>query len=201
MRRCFLLFCVWVSLWALAPALMADGGGVLTREKTGPFLVTVFEDPAEPWTGILDLSVMVQSSTGNEAILDAEVELFLVPPRGVRLQKPAACCAGPDGVAIAECAVGADDQPRAIPATRKQATNKLLYAAQVNVPAAGEWQLQVRVRQGAKRAELNYPLIIAAGQRSMAAVGPFVAAPVVMIGLFAWHQRLRRKSQLTLARG
>lgn len=60
---------VAVSLLA-ACALFADGGPVLLRQQSGPFLVTVFGAPQAAPT---DLSVLVENARDRTPLLDADV--------------------------------------------------------------------------------------------------------------------------------
>lgn len=62
-----------VTLLLIAAALLsADGGSVLLRKQSGPFLITVF---GTPQVGSTDFSVLVQNASDRSAILDAYVEL------------------------------------------------------------------------------------------------------------------------------
>src|SRR5262245_61053339 len=80
---------VWVfaAVFAmLAPRnSMADGGVVLLHKNEGPFSVTVFVSPAVARDDPTDVSVLVQSTTTAEVVLDAEVRLAVDPPAGLAL--------------------------------------------------------------------------------------------------------------------
>ena len=184
---------VWfAAMMAVAVPALADGGAVRLREAAGPFLVTVFTAPAAPQAGLVDVSVMVQSSDKDEALLDAEVDLLFVSPPGTDVVGREMFCT-PDGTQVR--VVGTGDQfPRTVAATQKHATNKLLYAARVNLPAAGDWQMRVRVRRGSAMAHVNCTLPVAAGGAGMASVWPFIVIPLLLIGVFISHQRRRRRA-------
>jgi hypothetical protein len=104
-----------VSLLA-ADLARADGGAIRIQRDAGPLRITVFSAPEPLRVGAADLSVMVQSREGGAPVLDAEVEL--------RLEGPP------------------PERPIQVRATREQAANKLLYAASVELPAAGTWRLR-----------------------------------------------------------
>ena len=96
----------------LATSLYADGGKVLFQRKAGAFNITLFAAESPVRVGRPDLSVMVQSNSDQSPVLDANVQLRLVRH---------------DANAITDITA---------PAKHDQATNKLLYAAslEVNTP-------------------------------------------------------------------
>ena len=196
-RRCRPVGALWLALLvamiASAVSALADGGAVLLRETTGPFLVTVFTTPAAPQAGLVDVSVMVQSGDTGEALLYAEVDLQFVAPPGAETSGLEMFCT-PNGTQLLVVANGEGGTSRVIPATRSRATNKLLYAATVNLPATGLWQMSVRVRRGSAEAQVNCALPVAASTASFATIWPFIAAPLLMIVVFVCHQRLKRRT-------
>jgi cytochrome c oxidase assembly factor CtaG len=151
------------------PAWGHHGGEVRLMEKAGPFLITVFSDPTPLRVGPVDLSVLVQDGDSGRPILDAEVT--------VRLQER-----------------GTGGPPIITQATRQNATNKLLYAALVNLPAPGLWELQVTAQYQAHAADVAC-MVTAAQPRSMPRSWWLYAALLsVMIGgvaLHQWHRRHR----------
>jgi hypothetical protein len=60
---------------ALTAVVFGDGGAVVLRRESGPFLITAFVSPGAPRAGIVDLSVMVQYRDSLAPVLDAEVSL------------------------------------------------------------------------------------------------------------------------------
>jgi hypothetical protein len=146
-----------------AAQAMADGGTVRAREAVGPFTVTVFTAPQPPAVGPLDVSVLVQDAN-DAAVLDADV--------GVRLTS------ADGGTEIAR------------DATRAAATNKLLYAAVADVPAAGTWTVDVDVRRGDVRAAVTTAVPVGPASPALRALWPYLALPPVGLLLFALHQTL-----------
>ncbi|MBV9763040.1 MAG: hypothetical protein JO340_20935 [Acidobacteriaceae bacterium] len=61
-----------LSLLFAAVLAFADGGAVLFRQQSGPFLVTVF---GSPQVGSTDFSVLVQNASDRSPMLDAEVSI------------------------------------------------------------------------------------------------------------------------------
>ncbi len=101
--------------------LFADGGTLQFHKKAGPFLITVFSAPVPLRAGSADFSVMVQDEQDNSPVLDAGVRLRLSKTGEAQLKATA---------------------------TTAQATNKLLYAATVDVPAPGQWLVGVEIARG-----------------------------------------------------
>jgi hypothetical protein len=65
---------------ATTALLFADGGPVLLRKQSGPFLVTVFGTPR---VGMTDFSVLVQNADTRAPVLDAEVDIRIA--RNIKL--------------------------------------------------------------------------------------------------------------------
>jgi hypothetical protein len=151
----------------LAPFVAhADGGTVRAREASGPFLVTVFTAPEPLRAGAIDTSVLVQDQKTGAVILDATVNLEIQPLAGKSPQF-------------------------FTPATREQATNKLLKAARIELPAPGLWALRVFVSRGGEEAVLSTNLQLAPATPRMAALWPLILLPFVVVALFALNQTLR----------
>jgi len=152
----------------LAPtSSRADGGALCLHETSGPFLVTVLTAPATLRAGPVDVSVMVEDSANAAIMLDADVDLRLQAERGGRTLKAQA--------------------------TRKQATNKLLQSAVIDLPTAGHWELTVSVRRGSEQAAFKTQLQVEPPLARFASVWPLVALPPLAALLFAGHQILRQR--------
>jgi hypothetical protein len=156
----------------IAPlAAYADGGAVLLREASGPFLVTVFAAPGVPRVGLIDMSVLVQDRETGRPVLDSTVNLELQPI--------------------------ANTKPRfSIRATLGQARNKLLQAVTIDVPAPGWWSVKIFVRRDREEVVLATKLLIMPAAPRLATLWPFLILPPFAIGLFALHQTLRHSRLL-----
>lgn len=201
-------------LGLLAGRASADGGVLVLDGADGPFLITVFAAPAPLRAGPVDLDVLVRDARTGQPILDAEVRLELErvggaseggEPVGAVMDEHAGhgmhdmhdmhgAHAGPPGVL------------RAI-ATREAATNKLLRAALIDLPAAGEWRLTVTVSRAAAMTAAKHESVPGLGvvQTSLVAGPPLPAwisrwkvllAPPLIVALFLANQLLaqRRRS-------
>jgi len=160
-----LLSVAWIT--ALAAVARGDGGVVQFNGPAGPFEVTIFTAPTPLRAGPVDISVLIREQTAQRPILDAQVAVQLVRGNAT----------GPAVTAVA---------------THAHATNKLLYAALVDLPAPGIWNIQVTVRRGAAAATVSQQLEVARALPPLLAFWPFLAVPPVCIALFILHQRLSR---------
>ncbi len=146
----------------------ADGGTVRIQEEAGPFQITVMSAPEPLRVGPADLSVLVQRRGDGAPALDAEVEL--------RLEGPA------------------PQPPIEVRATREQATNKLLHAAAVTLPAAGTWRLRARVRQGGDAVEVAGALPVAPPPPRLLGLWPYFAFPTAVVAWFALREWRRSRA-------
>jgi len=163
-RRGLLLVAALLSFSSRA---QADGGFVELHQEVGPFVVTVFSAPGRLRAGPVDISVMVQDRASGQPVLDGEVFVRLKSPGGITLVERA---------------------------TRELAQNKLLYAALMNLPETGQWELEVTIKQGKETASIS-------GQVSAAAPTPFLLSywrslslPPIVFTVFALNQWLKRRS-------
>jgi hypothetical protein len=150
-------------------AARGDGGVVRLRQASGPFLISVFTAPDPLRAGPLDLSVLVQDQSSGETVLEATVDLALQP-------------------------MDRDGPPLLARATHERATNKLLQAAVMNIPAAGRWGLRVDVRRGPDEATATAELHVAPPPPRLAILWPYLLLPPFAVAVFALHQGLRQNA-------
>ena len=153
------------ALTLLAMPLFADGGAVLSRQESGPFVITVFAAPVPLRAGPLDLTVLVQTRDALEPVLDANVSIRL------------------DG-----------DSQIVAAATRSQAQNKLLYAATLNLPHPGEWKYTVSVQSALGQAAISGGFQAGPPSPPLTSYWFYLAIPLVLIAIFVLHQWLSRRS-------
>jgi len=180
-----------VLLFLLLPGhAKAHLGIVLSREAREPFVITVFTSSELVRGQAADVSVLVQRRDSNEVILDATVCFVLTPPRGSISQQADPFCGQPAPVALATTS-GSRDGQSMIPARREQSSNKLLYAAPINFPMAGPWELEISVQHGTDSAKLTCEIPVGLPARRLAGLVPYLALPLLLIALFAINQWLR----------
>jgi len=168
--RSFLLSAILAGLIAAtlpAAAARGDGGAVVAHDTAGPFAITLFVASQPVRAGTVDVSVLLEDRDTGAAILDAQVMLHLSPPEIV-----------------------ASETPATIALTHEQATNKLLYAASVELPAPGTWRLGLDARQGTRGTDLHTLLAVAPAAPALRAIWPYLLVPPLAVAVFAVHQWL-----------
>jgi hypothetical protein len=164
---------IWFSLlssFLLPPSSLAkaDGGAVRVSEQQGSYRVTVFTAPTPVRAGPVDISVLVQDAATGELAPDVPVT--------VRVARR-----GSPGAALRR------------PATREEATNKLYYAASINLAEPGWYSVEVSLDGPRGKAQVRFELEAAEPLPSWLAVWPWVGWPFLVILVFAIHQLLVRR--------
>lgn len=156
----------WLLLPMLCAPAIADGGEVrLSGIKSG-YRITVFSAPTPFRAGTVDISVLVQDASTGDPMTQVLVTVRMTKSGRVALEYPA---------------------------TSQTATNKLLHAAQFELPEPGRWEIQVQVEG------LNEPTVIG-GEVEAAEplprwheMWPWISWPAMAIALFGIHQVLERR--------
>lgn len=187
----------WQAL-ALVAALTpkpakADGGFVLLHEAKGPFSVTVFVAPEPARSGLTDVSVLVQSSTSGDVLLNADVGLAVESFRGRASSPSDQFCGVFSAPAVSQLADLS--QPKAtVPATRQQASNKLLYAAALNLNSKSDWRLHVYISRGTDNAQFDCLIPVTQASSNAPGLWSCLLIPSIAIAAFAMNQKLRTHS-------
>ena len=74
-----------------------------------------------------------------------------------------------------------------------QATNKLLYASQADIPSPGHWNATVIVDRNGQRATATGTLLVLDPLPPILAYWPYFAIVPIFILLFVIHQMLRQR--------
>jgi len=119
-----------------------DDQVVRLRATAGAFAVAVFAPAGDFASGATNVSVLVQDRTTRDTLLDTNVDLTVHP--------------------------SADSKAPSSPirATHEQSENKLLQTAEVNLPAEGEWTLNISVLRNSEHADFSLPLRAVKGETS-----------------------------------
>lgn len=157
-----------VSSFLLHPScfLRADGGTLRLSEKRGDLLITVFTAPAPFRAGPVDISVLVQDAVTGEPVPRTRVTVRMTKPGQPALEYPA---------------------------TSEAATNKLLDAAQFELPEPGRWQWEVQVEGPHGPAVIGGELEAAPPLPRWRELWPWIGWPALAIALFGIHQVLARR--------
>jgi hypothetical protein len=184
---------LFLLLLLLTPEIVrADGGVVRARETQGSLTVTVFTAASVTKSMPADISVLVQQKAAGAVVLDAAVDLTFEPPTGSSLPAESGWCGPMRDTFLLGAPTGGGSPP--VPATRARATNQLLYAAQVILPAEGAWHLRATVRRGPEMVILPCDLPVGAAVAPLAIIWPWLLLPPAAIAIFLLHQNLRRRS-------
>lgn len=183
----------FIMAMLVAPCVIrADGGVVRARETQGACVVTIFTPPEVSTVAPADVTVMVQERKTGEVIFDAVVALSFTSPAGARMAMNPGIC-GPLNNTVILGTAAAFGQSPPIRATHEWATNKLLYGANVILPAVGDWQVRAVVRSGGRDAFVSGVIPVTPSPRRLAGLWPYLAVPPGFIGLFTLNQWLRRR--------
>jgi len=157
-----------IATVAFITEAQADGGAMQFTKSAGPFVVTVFTTPSPLRAGPVDISLMIQSRENQQAVLDclAQVQLSKEGAMSIRSE-----------------------------ATHQAAQNKLLYAAQVNVPESGIWELEAAIKLGDDSVNVNGSINVAPSSPVVLVYWRSLSLPPVFISLFAVNQWLKRRSE------
>jgi hypothetical protein len=184
-------------LLALALATMSargDGGVVRLQAVQGPFLITIFTASELLQDGPVDVSVMVQDRDSSDPILDANVNLTFLPPGVSTIAPMEQTCSGSSLAGTAS-----QPEPFTAAATRRQASNKLLYAAAVKFAVAGNWRWQISVTRGGHAVKMACLVPVGPPPGWLSGLLPYLVLPPLLVGLFALNQWLRRRLPENLA--
>jgi len=155
---------------AIRPAAgRADGGVVRAHADRGALTITVFTSPTPLRVGDADVSVLVQDRASHAALLDATVAVRLEP-------------------------LDTSTAPLVVDLGRASATNQLLQAATLRLPAPGRFRLVAVVRRAGDQAEVTAEVEVAPPLPALLALWPYLALPPVVVGIFLVQQWLRRRS-------
>ena len=151
----------------------ADGGAVQFEKTAGPFIITVFTTPTPLRAGPADISLMIQSRENRQPVLDCQalVELNKEGAMSIRSE-----------------------------ATHEAAQNKLLYAAQVNVPEPGTWEIEAAIKHGDDSIDVAGEIIVASSKPVLLVYWRSLVLPPLFISLFTLNQWLKRRSSGALHR-
>ncbi len=130
----FILRGVFLLIWAVgcsSGVAQAHGGGTpqLTNVQVGPYWVSVWTQPEPLRVGVVHFTVAVaepltttagRSVEAGPPVLNAAVQLELKP-------------------------LDQSNQILVVPATHQAAVNKFFYEADLDLPAAGQWEVGVSV--------------------------------------------------------
>jgi hypothetical protein len=156
----------WPGL--LPTQAFADGGTVQLAQVIRGYRITVFTSPTPLRVGEADFSVLVQDAQSGAPLSDARVSFHLGPSAQAK------------GIIHAVASYAA-------------ATNKLLQAASVSLPAAGRWNAIVDIDGPYGSAHTQFPVEISGPLPRWRALWPWFSWPLAVVGLFGMRQWLTHR--------
>jgi hypothetical protein len=156
---------------ASRPAL-ADGGALQFQQQASGYVISLFGSPAPLRVGPADLSVMVQDVKQHATILNAHVVVHV------------------------STVVSHEIREVVVPATRTQASNKLLYATSLTFPSPGDWNATVDVAVNGETVSVSGKLHVLPERAPLAEFWPFFLAIPVLIALFSLNQWLKGRRRM-----
>ena len=171
------------------PTAQAHGGGVsqLTNADAGPYLVSAWTQPDPIRVGDFHITVAVAESTepgasdreAGDLVLDATVRVGVDP-------------------------VSQTGERLVVPATRGNAVNKLFYEADLELPAEGQWRVDILVEGPAGAGDVGFDIeaLPPSGLNTLLGLGwPLWAGlGLVVIAAGWWFQMSRdRKTEVSHA--
>ena len=152
-----------LPLWCAMAA--ADGGSMRLSGKKGGYHISVFTAPTPFRAGPVDVSVLVQDASTGNPLTQVQVTLRMAKSGRPALEYPA---------------------------TSETATNKLLHAAQFELPEPGAWHLEVLIRGSQGLAVLAGNVQAAEPLARWQEVWPWFGWPALAIAVFCLHHVLAR---------
>jgi hypothetical protein len=146
----------------------ADGGRLIRVERSHGWIVSIFAAPDPPRVGPIDVSILVQEKATGTVVADAEIAVTLTSLRDTNVTLSA-------------------------PASRQQATNKLLQSALLVAPSVGDWQGIVHCSAGNSNAEIPFTLQIDAAPPAWTKLAPWFLWPLAAAAVFVAHRTLGRR--------
>ena len=177
-------YCFLILFLCLAANAFADGGSVQLHSVSGPFEITLFAEPPLPRAGQIDFSVLIQDAKTAEPVMDAVVTMALTP---VKIHQNAQPAWYPPS-----CAVSAPADLAAVSLLHSGASNRLLYGALVEIPAAGVWNVRTEVQRGDQHAFVEGSVDAADPFPPVANYWPWFLFPVVAVGLYVLRSHVQR---------
>ena len=164
----FVAACVCLA-WLLASGSNDDDNQVLRYEGVSPSLaVAVFAPPGSLGAGSSQFAVLVQNRNTRETLLDTKVDLTAQP------------------------ANNSQGLSSTVAASHEDSENKLLQAADLDLPTEGEWTLHITVLREAISDDFQLALRVSKPDAGLAARWPYVvilAFAATLLFVYVWRHQ------------
>ena len=139
-----------------------DNQALRFKGTSGPFAVAVFAPAGDLAAGPSPFSVLVQDRNTQEVLLDTTVDLTA---------RPAGDPQGP---------------PSTARASYEDSENKLLQTADLNLPATGDWLVNVALRRNSEAASFSLPVHVVKGRDRFRSALELSPCPAVYLDIGPW---------------
>ena len=148
-----------------------DDQVVRLAQAAGNFKIAVFAPAGELPVGPATFAVLVERRDSHEVLLDSEVSLRLLKADGSQAEQ--------------------HPQP-----ARRDGENRLLFSAEVDLPAPGAWMLQVEVRGSSQSASVSLPVEVVKPEGGSAVPWSsiVIVAVATLLGAMYFYRNRQRPS-------
>ena len=150
-----------------------DDQALRVWKQTGPFSIAVFAPSGDLQAGPTNVGVFVQDRNTDEILLDSAIELTAHPAADV----------GPSGPAVH--------------ASSEDSENKLLQTAEFDLPAPGDWMVNISLSRNSERAEVSLPLRVVKRESGLGDMWPYFIFPAFGMILFGVYVRRHREATVS----
>jgi cytochrome c oxidase assembly factor CtaG len=134
-------------------------------KQSGPFSIAVFAPAGDLQASPTSIGVLVQDLNTEEVLLDSAVDISVQPLAGMRAP----------GSPVRASSVGSE--------------NRLLQTAELDLPAAGDWIVNVALNRHSERADFSLPLRVVKREGGLADLWSYILFPGFGMILFGTYVR------------
>ncbi len=138
-------------------------------KQSGPFSIAVFAPAGDLQSGPTSFGILIQDRSTEDILLDSAIDLSARP--GANVAAPV----------------------RPVRASSEDSENKFLKTAELNLPTAGDWTLNIAISRNSDRADLSLPLRVAKRESDLGDMWPYFLFPSFGMILFGTYARRHRQ--------
>jgi cytochrome c oxidase assembly factor CtaG len=149
----------------LATSSDDDDQALRLRKQSGTYSVAVFAPAGDLQAGFTSFGILVQDRKMQEVLLDSAIDVSARP-------------------------IGSVGDPVApVRASNKDSENKFLQTAELDLPASGDWTLDIALSRNSETADLSLPIRVVKRESGLADLWPHFLFPALGLILFGTYIR------------